>query len=152
MKPPYTLKVTYPIATVIMKIHSPAVVMRAPRSMVLAVCDNRPRYHYTCCPMPTETPRHLGKHDQRSVLGRLPQCWHEPTRQTFYDYHGQKQKACTYYNYSKSPEVIITIKVPVTDTMPATDYASNLSTKLSRNPPILPYCPSFSHVSLATTE
>jgi hypothetical protein len=39
MKPPYTLKVTYPIATVMMKIHSPAVAMRAPRSMVLAVCD-----------------------------------------------------------------------------------------------------------------
>jgi hypothetical protein len=39
MKPPYTLKVTYPIATVMMKIHSPAVAMRAPRSMVLVVGD-----------------------------------------------------------------------------------------------------------------
>jgi hypothetical protein len=39
MKPPYILKATYPIATVMMKIHSPAVAMRAPRSMVLAVCD-----------------------------------------------------------------------------------------------------------------
>jgi hypothetical protein len=39
MKPPYILKATYPIATVMMKIHSPAVAMRAPRSMALAVCD-----------------------------------------------------------------------------------------------------------------
>jgi hypothetical protein len=39
MKPAYFLKVTYPIAAVMVRIHSPAVVMRAPRSMVLAVCD-----------------------------------------------------------------------------------------------------------------
>jgi hypothetical protein len=35
----YILKVTYPIAAVMAKIHSPAVAMRAPRSMVFAVCD-----------------------------------------------------------------------------------------------------------------
>jgi hypothetical protein len=40
MKLPYFLKATYPIATVMMKIHSPAVAMRAPRSIVLVVCDN----------------------------------------------------------------------------------------------------------------
>jgi hypothetical protein len=40
MKPPYILKATYPIATVMMKIHSAAVAMRAPRSMALAVCDS----------------------------------------------------------------------------------------------------------------
>jgi hypothetical protein len=39
VKPSYILKVTYPIAAVMAKIHSPAVAMRAPRSMVLAVCD-----------------------------------------------------------------------------------------------------------------
>jgi hypothetical protein len=40
VKPSYILKVTYPIAAVMAKIHSPAVAMRALRSMVLAVCDN----------------------------------------------------------------------------------------------------------------
>jgi hypothetical protein len=39
VKPSYILKVTYPIATVMAKIHGLAVAMRAPRSMVLAVCD-----------------------------------------------------------------------------------------------------------------
>jgi hypothetical protein len=39
MKLSYFLKVTYPIATVMARIHSPAVVIRAPRSMVLAVYD-----------------------------------------------------------------------------------------------------------------
>jgi hypothetical protein len=45
----YILKVTYPIAAVMVKIHSPAVVMRAPRSMVLAVCDRDQSWkeHYT---------------------------------------------------------------------------------------------------------
>jgi hypothetical protein len=41
VKPSYILKITYPIATVMVKIHSPAVALRAPRSMVLAVCDSR---------------------------------------------------------------------------------------------------------------
>jgi hypothetical protein len=40
VKPSYILKVTYPIAAVMAKIHSLAVAMRAPRSMVLAVCDS----------------------------------------------------------------------------------------------------------------
>jgi hypothetical protein len=40
MKLPYTLKVTYPIATVMMKFHSLAVAMRAPRSIILVVCDS----------------------------------------------------------------------------------------------------------------
>jgi hypothetical protein len=40
VKPSYILKVIYPIAAVMAKIHSPAVVMRALRSMVLAVCDS----------------------------------------------------------------------------------------------------------------
>jgi hypothetical protein len=39
VKLPYILKVTYPMAAVMVKIHSLAVAMRAPRSMVLAVCD-----------------------------------------------------------------------------------------------------------------
>jgi ribonuclease HI len=39
MKPSYILNVTYPMATVIAKIHRPAVAMSAPRSMFLAVCD-----------------------------------------------------------------------------------------------------------------
>jgi hypothetical protein len=39
MKPSYILNVTYPMATVIAKIHRPAVAMSAPRSMSLAVCD-----------------------------------------------------------------------------------------------------------------
>jgi hypothetical protein len=46
MKPPYILKTTYPIATVMMKIHSLAVAMRAPRSMALAVCDNMAPWRY----------------------------------------------------------------------------------------------------------
>jgi hypothetical protein len=41
MKLPYILKAKYPIATVMMMIHSLAVAMRAPRSMVSAVCDTR---------------------------------------------------------------------------------------------------------------
>jgi hypothetical protein len=40
MKPPYFLTVTYPIAVVMVRIHSLAVAMRAPRSMVLVVCDS----------------------------------------------------------------------------------------------------------------
>jgi hypothetical protein len=40
MKPSYILNVTYPMATVIAKIHRPAVAMSAPRSMSLVVCDN----------------------------------------------------------------------------------------------------------------
>jgi hypothetical protein len=40
MKLPYFLKVTYPIAAVMARIHSLAVAMRAPRSMVLVVCDS----------------------------------------------------------------------------------------------------------------
>jgi hypothetical protein len=40
MKPPYFLKITYAIAAVMARIHSLAVVMRAPRSIVLAVCDS----------------------------------------------------------------------------------------------------------------
>jgi hypothetical protein len=39
MKPSYILNMTYAMATVIARIHSPAVVMSAPRSMFLAVCD-----------------------------------------------------------------------------------------------------------------
>jgi hypothetical protein len=39
VKPSYILKVTYSIAAVMAMIHSPAVARRAPRSMVLAVCD-----------------------------------------------------------------------------------------------------------------
>jgi hypothetical protein len=39
MKPSYFLKVTYPIAAVMARIHSRAVAMRALRSMVLAVRD-----------------------------------------------------------------------------------------------------------------
>jgi hypothetical protein len=39
MKPSYILNVTYPMATVIAKIHRPAVAMSAPRSMFLVVCD-----------------------------------------------------------------------------------------------------------------
>jgi hypothetical protein len=39
MKPSYFLKVTYPIAIVMAWIYSPAVAMRALRSMVLVVCD-----------------------------------------------------------------------------------------------------------------
>jgi hypothetical protein len=39
MKPPYILKVTYPIVIVMAKTHSPALAIRAPRSIVLAVCD-----------------------------------------------------------------------------------------------------------------
>jgi hypothetical protein len=41
MKLPYILKATYPIATVMMKIHGLAVAMRALRSTVLAVCDTQ---------------------------------------------------------------------------------------------------------------
>jgi hypothetical protein len=44
MKLLYFLKVTYPIATVMVRIHSPAVVMRAPRSMVLVVCNTKTLY------------------------------------------------------------------------------------------------------------
>jgi hypothetical protein len=40
MKPSYFLKVTCPIAAVMARIYSLAVAMRAPRSMVFAVCDN----------------------------------------------------------------------------------------------------------------
>jgi hypothetical protein len=40
MKLPYFLKLTYPIAAVIVRIHSPAVAMRAPRSIVLVVCNS----------------------------------------------------------------------------------------------------------------
>jgi hypothetical protein len=36
----YFLKVIYPIAAVMVRIHSPAVVMTAPRSMVLVVLDS----------------------------------------------------------------------------------------------------------------
>jgi hypothetical protein len=39
VKPSYILHMTYPMAIVITKIHSPAVAMSAPRSMFLAVCD-----------------------------------------------------------------------------------------------------------------
>jgi hypothetical protein len=39
MKLPSFLKVTYPIAAVMVRIHSPAIAMRALRSMVLVVCD-----------------------------------------------------------------------------------------------------------------
>jgi hypothetical protein len=39
MKPSYILNMTYGMATVIAKIHSPAVAMSALRSMFLAVCD-----------------------------------------------------------------------------------------------------------------
>jgi hypothetical protein len=39
MKPSYFLKVMYPIATVIARIHSPAVAMTAVMSMVFAVFD-----------------------------------------------------------------------------------------------------------------
>jgi hypothetical protein len=42
MKPSYILNVTYAMATVMAKIHSPAVAMSAPRSMFLAVCDTQP--------------------------------------------------------------------------------------------------------------
>jgi hypothetical protein len=57
MKLPYTLKVTYPIATVMMKIHSPAVAMRAPRSMVLAVCDTTlRRIRSAVCALPCNGP------------------------------------------------------------------------------------------------
>jgi hypothetical protein len=45
IKLPYFLKVTYPIAAVMVRIHSPAVAMTAPRSIVLAVCNNRYIYN-----------------------------------------------------------------------------------------------------------
>jgi hypothetical protein len=40
VKPSYILKVTYPIAAVMAKIHTLAVAMKSPMSMVLAVCDS----------------------------------------------------------------------------------------------------------------
>jgi hypothetical protein len=46
MKPSYILNVTYPMATVIAKIHRPAVAMSAPRSMFLVVCDIGLSYCY----------------------------------------------------------------------------------------------------------
>jgi hypothetical protein len=46
MKPPYILKVTYPIAIVMVKTHSLAVATRAPGSMFLAVCDKALRLVY----------------------------------------------------------------------------------------------------------